>query len=62
MDAKPHDLYDMDRWNGLVTGRGACRHPDGAAQQLSTAMAVFADDFASHAERRRCLAGVGGTR
>jgi NADH:ubiquinone oxidoreductase subunit F (NADH-binding) len=54
--AKPADLYDLERWCGLVTGRGACRHPDGAAQQMSTAMAVFADDFASHADRRRCLA------
>ena len=56
MDARPADLYDIERWAGLVTGRGACRHPDGAAQQMSTAMAVFADDFASHADRRRCLA------
>lgn len=55
-DARPADLYDIERWAGLVTGRGACRHPDGAAQQMSTAMAVFADDFASHAHRRRCLA------
>ena len=55
-DARPTDLYDIDRWTGLVTGRGACRHPDGAAQQMSTAMAVFADDFASHVHRRRCLA------
>ncbi len=55
-DAKPTDLYDIDRWAGLVTGRGACRHPDGAAQQMRTAMAVFADDFTSHVHRRRCLA------
>jgi len=54
--AKHTDLYDLERWCGLVTGRGACRHPDGAAQQMSTALAVFADDFASHADRRRCLA------
>ncbi|HEX7491384.1 MAG TPA: NADH-ubiquinone oxidoreductase-F iron-sulfur binding region domain-containing protein [Candidatus Limnocylindrales bacterium] len=64
MSAGPDDLYHIDRWTGLVTGRGACRHPDGAAQQMSTAMTVFADDFASHAEHRRCLAGahVGGVR
>ena len=55
-DAKPSDLHDMGRWTALVTGRGACRHPDGAAQQMSSAMAVFADDFASHAQYRRCLA------
>jgi NADH:ubiquinone oxidoreductase subunit F (NADH-binding) len=59
MSARADDLYDIDRWTWLVTGRGACRHPDGAAQQMSTALAVFADDFASHAERRRCIAGAG---
>jgi NADH:ubiquinone oxidoreductase subunit F (NADH-binding) len=62
---KPTDLYDMGRWTGLITGRGACRHPDGAAQQLSSAMTVFADDFLSHAEHGRCLAGglvAGGVR
>ena len=53
--AKGTDLYDIERWCGLVTGRGACRHPDGAAQQMSTALTVFADDFASHADRRRCV-------
>lgn len=56
MGARATDLYDIERWTGLVTGRGACRHPDGAAQQMSTALAVFADDFASHADQRRCLA------
>ena len=63
--AKATDLIDIDRWTGLVTGRGACRHPDGAAQQMGTAMAVFADDFASHAARGRCLAegiSMGGRR
>lgn len=55
-EAKPTDLPNVERWTQLVTGRGACRHPDGAAQQMSTALAVFADDFASHAQRRRCLA------
>lgn len=60
MRPKPTDLYDLERWCGLVTGRGACRHPDGAAQQMSTALATFADDFASHATHRRCLA-VGST-
>jgi len=58
MGAGEDDLSNIDRWAGLVTGRGACRHPDGAAQQMSSAMSVFADDFASHAERRRCIAGA----
>ncbi len=56
LHAHAADLDDLVRWAGLVAGRGACRHPDGAVQQLSTAMAVFADDFASHAQLGRCLA------
>ena len=56
LTGKSTDMHDIERWTGLVTGRGACRHPDGAAQQMSSALAVFADDFASHAQRRRCLA------
>ncbi|MFZ0666290.1 MAG: NADH-ubiquinone oxidoreductase-F iron-sulfur binding region domain-containing protein [Acidimicrobiales bacterium] len=39
---------------GQVTGRGACRHPDGAARFVSTAMRVFSADFASHAVGRPC--------
>jgi hypothetical protein len=64
MRAERNDLYDIERWTGLVTGRGACRHPDGAAQQMSTALAVFEDDFVSHADRRRCMVGAtaGGVR
>jgi NADH:ubiquinone oxidoreductase subunit F (NADH-binding) len=38
----------------LVAGRGACRHPDGAAGFLRSALDVFADEFAQHAKRGRC--------
>jgi NADH:ubiquinone oxidoreductase subunit F (NADH-binding) len=37
-----------------VIGRGACRHPDGAVGFLSSALEVFADDFALHARRGGC--------
>lgn len=37
---------------GLLPGRGACHHPDGAARNARTALAVFADDVAAH--RRQC--------
>ncbi len=31
-----------------VSGRGACRHPDGVARLVSSALRVFGDDFAAH--------------
>jgi NADH:ubiquinone oxidoreductase subunit F (NADH-binding) len=51
---RPDDLERIVRWSGQLTGRGACRHPDGAVALLQSALQVFADDFAAH-ERRRCL-------
>ena len=50
------DLQRLRHWAGLVSGRGACRHPDGAAQFLRSALTVFAHDFETHATRRGCLA------
>jgi len=45
---------DLDRWTSELPGRGACRHPDGAARFLASALRVFADDFRDHARRGRC--------
>lgn len=47
-------LEDIDRWIGLVTGRGACRHPDGTARLVASALAVFADEVRRHTVDRRC--------
>jgi NADH:ubiquinone oxidoreductase subunit F (NADH-binding) len=42
------------RWAATIPGRGACRHPDGAARMVSTALRVFADDVARHAHGTPC--------
>ncbi|QMU74722.1 hypothetical protein GXW83_01935 [Streptacidiphilus sp. PB12-B1b] len=49
----------MDRLHrrvGLLPGRGACRHPDGAARLAATALQVFADDVRHHQYGRPCAA------
>ena len=48
------DLERIQRWAGLLAGRGACRHPDGAAGLLGSALRVFAEEFERHAFERRC--------
>lgn len=55
-DGRPaaDDLERVTRWGGQLVGRGACRHPDGAAAFLHSALRVFADEFAVHARGGRC--------
>ena len=45
---------DLRRWLGLVKGRGACKHPDGAARFVETALLVFAEEIASHRSHGPC--------
>ncbi len=39
---------------GLVEGRGACRHPDGVARFIRSALQVFSDHAAAHIQRGIC--------
>jgi hypothetical protein len=50
----PGDLERIQRWAGLLAGRGACRHPDGAAGLLASALRIFAGEFQLHEHDRRC--------
>jgi NADH:ubiquinone oxidoreductase subunit F (NADH-binding) len=51
------DFEHIQRWAGLLSGRGACRHPDGAAGLLGSALRVFAGEFRRHEQEHRCSAG-----
>ncbi len=48
-------LADVQRWAGLVTGRGACHHPDGFVRFVRSALTVFRAELDAHA-RGRCTA------
>ncbi len=44
-----------------INGRGACRHPDGVVRMVNSALQVFGDDVAAHADGRPC-SGAGRSR
>ena len=48
------DLQLIERLIPQTAGRGACHHPDGAVQLMASALDVFGEDFASHAQTGRC--------
>jgi NADH:ubiquinone oxidoreductase subunit F (NADH-binding) len=41
-------LADLERWSGLVAGRGACHHPDGTVRLVRSALAVFSGEVGQH--------------
>ncbi|MEV4347879.1 NADH-ubiquinone oxidoreductase-F iron-sulfur binding region domain-containing protein [Actinoplanes sp. NPDC049596] len=53
--ARPGLPAEVDRLTRLVAGRGACRHPDGTARLIGSAMRAFDADAAAHLTGR-CLA------
>ncbi len=44
-DALIKDIYRMTR---IINGRGACRHPDGTARMVRSALSAFATDIEHH--------------
>ncbi|HBW19740.1 MAG: NADH-ubiquinone oxidoreductase-F iron-sulfur binding region domain-containing protein [Streptosporangiaceae bacterium] len=55
-------LGRLQRRFAQISGRGACRHPDGAVRMASSALAAFAADAHAHAQRRPCLTAYRGQR
>jgi len=53
-DGSTDDLAHVERWAGLVRGRGACRHPDGAVELLTSALRTFDDELRVHARGIAC--------
>ncbi len=45
---------EIARWADMIDGRGACRHPDGAARFVRSALDVFAAEFDRHLRRGGC--------
>jgi NADH:ubiquinone oxidoreductase subunit F (NADH-binding) len=50
------DLARIERWAGQLAGRGACRHPDGAAGLLQSAFEAFGEEWLGHARTGTCSA------
>ena len=45
---------DLQRWNEELPGRGACHHPNGLVNFVSSALRVFASAFDDHARHGPC--------
>ncbi|HYO42116.1 MAG TPA: NADH-ubiquinone oxidoreductase-F iron-sulfur binding region domain-containing protein [Candidatus Limnocylindrales bacterium] len=48
------DQDNLVRWAALVSGRGACHHPDGAIQLLMSALHAFGPEIDYHVRTKRC--------
>ncbi|GAA4709687.1 NADH dehydrogenase [Phytohabitans rumicis] len=50
----PATRQRLTRRIGMVTGRGACRHPDGATRLVNSALTTFAADLETHMDGWTC--------
>ena len=51
--SEPADAMTLQRWSGLVEGRGACAHPAGVARLVRSAL-HFSPDHLRHHQRGLC--------
>ncbi len=58
----PRLLAHLERWSGLVAGRGACRHPNGTTRFVASALDVFAGEVDRHLRGGCSAAGPDGHR
>jgi NADH:ubiquinone oxidoreductase subunit F (NADH-binding) len=59
VDERTASLGQVRRWTVMVNRRGGCAHPDGVARYVTSALAVMAAEFASHAAHGPCVRCVG---
>ncbi len=52
--------HDLERHTGLVTGRGACAHPDGVARFVTSSVRRFGEDIDAHLREGGCGRAVLG--
>ncbi|MCW3046175.1 MAG: hypothetical protein JWO74_459 [Solirubrobacterales bacterium] len=50
----PGDGERLVRWTEMVSGRGACAHPDGVARMLASATRLFRTELEEHAHHGAC--------
>jgi NADH:ubiquinone oxidoreductase subunit F (NADH-binding) len=54
------DLARIELWSRQLSGRGACRHPDGAVGLLLSSLRLFGPEWELHQRRRTCSREVVG--
>ncbi|MDX6287230.1 MAG: hypothetical protein QOG53_2715 [Frankiales bacterium] len=54
--ANESTIAAVERWSGMILGRGGCKHPDGTIRFVRSALTVFAEDVVAHADGFACPA------
>ena len=60
-ERNPRLVRELERLGKMVSGRGACHHPDGTIQLISSALETFSQDVKAHLAGR-CTRTTGGAQ